>query len=163
MTRIFVTSVHARYTGSLRASGVRAKTGAVTVVQRTSSDLRLNPHLHVVFLDRAYRQDDGEFVWQALRQPRTRDVGDVLEHAVRRMARYLKRSGMLEPKDDAEQDEPDAGRFEASAMSGQTPPAGPQWLRGLRAPFEYRMGRSASELRQAAVNSDLAGGHEAAV
>jgi hypothetical protein len=51
LTRIFVTSVHAQYTGSLRASGVRAKSGAVTVVQRTSSDLRLNPHLHVVFLD----------------------------------------------------------------------------------------------------------------
>jgi len=31
-----------------------AKSGAVTVVQRTSSDLRLNPHLHVVFLDGAY-------------------------------------------------------------------------------------------------------------
>ncbi len=29
------------------------KTGAITVVQRTSSDLRLNPHRHVVFLEGA--------------------------------------------------------------------------------------------------------------
>jgi hypothetical protein len=40
---------------------------------------------------------------------------------------------MLEPENDAEQDEPDAGRLEASAVSGQVPPAGPRWLRGLRA------------------------------
>jgi Putative transposase len=57
----------------------------------------------------------------------------VLEHAVCRMARYLRRRGAFEPKDDAEQDEPDVGRLEASAVSGQVPPAGPQWLRGLRA------------------------------
>lgn len=38
--------------------GVRgaAKSGAVTVVQRTSSDMGLNPHLHVVFLDGAYHE-----------------------------------------------------------------------------------------------------------
>jgi hypothetical protein len=29
--------------------------------------------------------------------------------------RYLKRSGMLEPKDDAEPDQPDAGRLEVDA------------------------------------------------
>jgi hypothetical protein len=31
-------------------------------VQRTSSDLRLDPHLHVVFLDGAYHEQDGELV-----------------------------------------------------------------------------------------------------
>jgi len=87
----------------------------------------------VVFLDGAYHEDRGELAWEGLGQLRTRDVGEVLEHAVGRMARYLKRRGALEPKDDVEQDEPDAGRLEASAVSGQTPPAGPQWLRGLRA------------------------------
>ncbi len=133
LTRIFVTSVHAWYASALAARGVRAKTGAVIVVQRASSDLRLNPHLHVVFLDGAYHEDRGELAWEGLGQLRTRDVGEVLEHAVGRMARYLKRRGALEPKDDVEQDEPDAGRLEASAVSGQTPPAGPQWLRGLRA------------------------------
>ena len=35
-----------------------AKTRAGTVVQRTSSDLRLNAHLHEVFLDGAYHEQD---------------------------------------------------------------------------------------------------------
>jgi Transposase zinc-binding domain/Putative transposase len=33
------------------------KSGAVFAVQRTSSDLKLNPHLHAVFLDGTYPQD----------------------------------------------------------------------------------------------------------
>jgi hypothetical protein len=134
LTRIFVTSVQALYGGALRAMTAPGKTGAVIVVQRTSSDLRLNPHLHVVFLDGGYHDNQGQLVWQPLRQLRTRDVGQVLERAVRRMARYLMRRGMLEPNDDAEPDEPHAGQLLASAVSGRTPPAGPQWLRGLRAP-----------------------------
>jgi len=52
LTRIFVETVHAFCAESRGVRG--AKTGAVTVVQRTWSDLRLNPHLHVVFLDGAY-------------------------------------------------------------------------------------------------------------
>ncbi len=76
------------------ASG--AKTGAVTVVQRTSSDLRLNPHLHVVFLDGAYHEDGATLVWDELGHLETREVGEVLERAVRRMARYLRRHGAIE-------------------------------------------------------------------
>ena len=59
LSRIFVSTVAAFYGG---------KTGAMTVVhpfgyhearQRTSSDLRLNPHLHVVFLDGSYASQTG--------------------------------------------------------------------------------------------------------
>jgi len=39
--------------------GVRGQSGAVLVVQRTSSDLRLNPHIHAVVLDGVYH-DAGE-------------------------------------------------------------------------------------------------------
>ena len=46
LSRLFVSTVQGFYGG---------KTGAMTVVQRTSSDLRLNPHLHVVFLDGSYQ------------------------------------------------------------------------------------------------------------
>jgi hypothetical protein len=48
------------------------------------------------------------------RLERAREVGELLENAVRRMSRYLKRRGALEPKDDAE---PDEGGLEASAVS----------------------------------------------
>ena len=111
----------------------------MTVVQRTSSDLRLNPHLHVVFLDGVYREDGAELTWRPLGHLQTREVGDVLERAVRRMARCLRRRSALAAPVDVGDDDP-AGRDDdaegeqrlaASAVSGQTAPAGPQWLRGL--------------------------------
>jgi len=98
--------------------------------QRTSSDLRLNPHLHVVFLDGAYHEEGAALVWEQLRHLQTREVGEVLEHAVQRMARYLRRHGALEHDDD--RDEVSAeDKLAASAVSGKAPPAGPQWTRGL--------------------------------
>ncbi|WP_437295550.1 hypothetical protein [Sorangium sp. So ce426] len=57
----------------------------MTVVQRTSGDMRRNPHLHVVFLDRAYHEDGTELVWNELGDLRMREVGQVIEHAVGRM------------------------------------------------------------------------------
>ncbi|XXY50179.1 transposase [Sorangium sp. So ce269] len=68
----------------------------MTVVQRTSGDMRLNPHLHVVFLDGAYHEDGTDLVWNELGHLRTGEVGQVLEHAVGRMLRYLRRHGHLE-------------------------------------------------------------------
>jgi hypothetical protein len=57
LSRIFVETVHALYVERAAARGAPgAKTGAVTVVQRTSSDVRLKPHLHVVFLEGAYHE-----------------------------------------------------------------------------------------------------------
>jgi putative transposase len=82
LTRIFVKRVHAFYVERAATRGAEgAKTGAVTVVQRTASDLRCNPHLHVVFLDGAYHRDGKELVWQELSHLRTCGVGDVLEQA----------------------------------------------------------------------------------
>jgi hypothetical protein len=72
-----------------------AKSGAVTVVQRTSSDLRLNPHLHLVVLDGAWYEDGGELAWEGLGHLGTREVGEVLERLVRRIERHLRRCGLL--------------------------------------------------------------------
>jgi hypothetical protein len=73
LTRLFVQTVHAFYAERAAVGGITgAKTGAVTVVQRTSSDLRLNPHLHVVFLDGTYHQDGGELAWEDLGRLETR-------------------------------------------------------------------------------------------
>jgi len=46
--RMFTTTVSAWYTRGHPGSG--SKTGSVTVIQRASSDLRLNPHFHTLFL-----------------------------------------------------------------------------------------------------------------
>jgi hypothetical protein len=55
----------------------------------------LNPHLHTVFLDGTHHQDGGALAWSELGHLRTREVGEVLEQAVRRMARYLERHLLL--------------------------------------------------------------------
>jgi hypothetical protein len=70
LTRIAVETVLRFYAARAAQEGrLGAKTGAVTVVQRTSSDLRLNPHLHMVVLDGAWYEDGGELGWEGLFPP----------------------------------------------------------------------------------------------
>lgn len=67
LTRIVTETVLAFYAARAAEQGwPRAKSGAVTVVQRTSSDLRLNPHLHLVVLDGAWYEEGGELAWEGL-------------------------------------------------------------------------------------------------
>ncbi|AUX38795.1 uncharacterized protein SOCE26_001730 [Sorangium cellulosum] len=123
LTRLFVESVERFYEERAARRGAcgAVKSGAVTAVQRTSGDMRLNPHLHVVFLDGAYHEDGTELVWTELGQLRTGEVGQVLEHAVGRMLRTLRRHGHLEIEHDAVEDgEPEAALC-ASAVSGREP------------------------------------------
>jgi hypothetical protein len=80
LTRIFEDTVQGFYAGRARQEGhFGAKTGSVTVLQRASSDLRLNPHLHGVFLDGAWHEQEGDLVFRGLRHLRTGEVGDVLD------------------------------------------------------------------------------------
>ena len=111
-----------------------AKTGAVTSVQRTSSDMRLNPHLHAVFLAGAWYEQGGELCWRGLGHLKTSEVGAVLESTLTRIGRHLRRHGLLRTDDEgADPDIPDdpESHLAASAVSGQTPPAGPQWVSRL--------------------------------
>ena len=63
------------------------QSGAVVVVQRTSSDLKFNPHLHIVFLDGVYRELDAETAgFTALPHLSTREVGEVLETIRKRIS-----------------------------------------------------------------------------
>ena len=64
--------------------------------------------------------------WEPLAH-RTSEVGEVLHRIVRRLEGDLRRQGLLRMDED---DDPEAG-LSASAVPGQTPPAGPQWLSGL--------------------------------
>ena len=64
----------------------------MVAVQRTSSDLKLNPHVHAVFLDGVYRdkkEDGEELEFRALAHLTTRDVATVLERTRDRMTKYL--------------------------------------------------------------------------
>jgi hypothetical protein len=100
--------------------------------------LRLNPHLHLIALDGAWFEKDGELGWEGLGHLRTSEVGEVLESVVRRMERHLRRCGVLRTFEDetgADGEGDPEGNLAASAVSGQAPPAGPQWVSRL-APLE---------------------------
>ena len=62
-------------------------------------------------------------------------MGEVLERTVRRIERHLCRRGLLVDDDgvlpEAEGDADPESNLAASAVSGQAPPAGPQWKHGL--------------------------------
>jgi hypothetical protein len=98
--------------------------------------LLLNPHLHAVLLDGAWHEQEGELVFRGLGHLRTSEVGDVLDRTIRRIEKHLRRRGRLRVNpDDGDPDDadPETG-LAASAVSGQAPPAGPQWVIRLRAP-----------------------------
>ena len=99
-----VTTVLDFYAARAEASGRPGLSGAVTVAQRASSDLRLNPHLHLAVLDGAWSEPGGELTWEGLSHLRTREVGEVLERCVRRIERCLRRHRLLRLDDDEEDD-----------------------------------------------------------
>jgi len=135
LTQIFVDTVQAFYVRRAAQGAMGAKTGAVTAVQRTSSDLRLNPHLHTIALDGAWHEQGNELVFAGLGHLKTSEVGDVLERAVGRIERHLRRCRLLGTKEDdldlSGEGDPESN-LASSAVSGQSPPAGPQWSSGLR-------------------------------
>jgi hypothetical protein len=148
---LFVDSVLGWYRRRLRASThEHAESGAVVVVQRASSDLKLNPHLHVVFLDGVYTapaEAHGGLGFRALPHLSTTDVADALQIARARILRYLGRRGVIRVGDDAlsvddelcERD-PALARLAHAAVSGLAP-AGPELrLRPVELAFEGRPG-----------------------
>ena len=90
VVRKFADAVLAFYRRRLgEANGVKGQSGAVLVVQRTSSDLRLNPHVHAVFLDGVFHEVGGGRapVFHALPRLETEEVAGVLEDAGWRITR----------------------------------------------------------------------------
>ena len=79
--------------------------------------------------DGSYVESGEELVWEPQRRLTTTEVGEVLTRVVKRMTRWLaRRAGGIGGDGDGDGDD-DA--LTASAVSGHTPPAGPQWTRGL--------------------------------
>jgi hypothetical protein len=73
------------------------ETGAVTVIQRANSDLRLNPHLHTIFLDGVYSPDvDGKGqMFHPAPAPTQEEVEALVARASKRILRYLQRRGVV--------------------------------------------------------------------
>ncbi len=101
--RTFVDSVLAWYRRKLRARGLwDGKSGAVTAVQRVSSDFRLNPHFHSLALDGVFAEEQGgELVFHALPCLTNGDVAEVLQVARTRIVALLRRKGVLADDDES--------------------------------------------------------------
>jgi hypothetical protein len=133
VTRIAVSTVLGFYTARMNKEGiVHGQSGAVVVVQRTSSDLKLCPHLHLLLLDGVHRELDASSVgFTALPHLSTREVGEVLETVCKRVVKLLRRRGLLADGalDPEAETEEGLSSLATSAVSGQSPPAGPEWRR----------------------------------
>ncbi len=73
------------------------ETGAVTVIQRANSDLRLNPHLHTIFLDGVYSPDpDGKGqMFHPAPAPTQDEIETIVGRASKRILRFLQRRGVI--------------------------------------------------------------------
>jgi hypothetical protein len=71
--------------------------GAVAVIQRASSDLRCNPHVHAIFLDGLYAQDvDGKGqMFHPASGPSQQDIDQVVKRTSKRILRFLQRRGVI--------------------------------------------------------------------
>jgi len=74
---------------------VQALTGAVSVIQRGDSALRLNVHFHVISLDGVYVREkpDAPLVFHALPAPTADEVTDVASRTALRVQKILERHG----------------------------------------------------------------------
>ena len=128
----------------------RVESGAVVVVQRASSDLKLNPHLHVVFLDGVFAASaDGSPAFRALPRLSTTDVADALQVARVRILGHLERRGVIQVDPDAgilhvddelSERDPALAQLAVAAVSGLAP-AGPELRRRpVELAFEGRPG-----------------------
>lgn len=137
VSRELASAVMDFYRRRFELGGVRGgKSGAVTVVQRSSSDLRLNPHYHLIALDGVYdpaSEGAGAAAptFHALPHLTSLDVAEVLQVARVRILRFLVRRGAVVDTESLELGAPRAQQDDgllllaAAAVTGH-PPAGPE-------------------------------------
>jgi hypothetical protein len=137
--RIFTDTVASNYRKRMADRGIPdGECGAVTVIQRANSDLRLSPHFHVLQLDGLYAPGpDGAPIFHPAPGPSQQDVEAIVERASKRILRFLQRRGVITlvtaPGDDEVtvvcddtigDKDPLLARLLAAATAG-APPAGP--------------------------------------
>jgi hypothetical protein len=98
VVRIFTDTVAGWYCKRQVERGLPAgETGAVTVIQRANSDLRLNPHLHTIFLDGLYSPDsDGKGqMFHPAPAPTQDEIEALVARASKRILRFLQRRDVI--------------------------------------------------------------------
>jgi hypothetical protein len=75
----------------------RARTGAVTLIQRFGSALNLNIHFHMLFLDGVYvDQLNGAARFRWVKSPSSAEITRLTHTIAHRVGRFLERQGLLE-------------------------------------------------------------------
>ena len=140
----FVDSVLDWYRRHFQARGLGGgKSGAVTAVQRVSSDLRLNPHFHTLCLDGVYVEDeDSKLIFHPLPCLTNGDVADILQIATTRILRLLRYKGVVEDDminadETLTDEEPALAELAVASTLGRVP-AGPALRK--RDPIRLRKG-----------------------
>ena len=99
MLRIFTDTVATWYRKRAKSQCgfADAQCGGLTVIQRASSDVRLNPHFHTLFLDGVYVRDANDAaappVFHPAPPPSQDDVDSVVHRAAKRIVRFLQKRG----------------------------------------------------------------------
>jgi len=132
VARVFEDSLLRWYRQRLAPGDSTAQGGLLTVIQRSSGDMRLNPHLHVVALDGVYvASPDGQPVFRELPRLKTSEVADMVQITKVRVLKALERRGVvrvnpesLEVDDVLSARDPVLAQLAAAAVAGLAP-AGP--------------------------------------
>jgi hypothetical protein len=98
VVRIFTDTVATWYQKRHVERGLPAgEFGAVTVIQRANSDLRLNPHLHTIFLDGIYAADrEGKgHMFHPAPAPTQQEIEALVCRVSKRILRFLQRRGVI--------------------------------------------------------------------
>jgi hypothetical protein len=75
----------------------RARTGAVTLIQRFGGALNLNLHFHMLFLDGVYVEGpDGTLPFRWVKAPTSAELTALAGRIASRVGRFLERQGLLE-------------------------------------------------------------------
>jgi hypothetical protein len=78
-------------------SAKRARTGAVTLIQRFGSALNLNLHFHMLYLDGVYTgRADGSVAFRWVKAPTSGELTELAQRIAQRIGRLLERHGLLE-------------------------------------------------------------------
>ncbi len=95
--RIVIEQIHGYYKNEAEAKGIKGSTpGSISFTQRWGSDLRLNPHLHVLSADGVFTRVDGKPLFRKFTDINDEDVEGIIENISSKVRKYLIRRGYLD-------------------------------------------------------------------
>jgi hypothetical protein len=95
--KIVIRSIHQHYIDHAKNRGVKNPTpGSISYTQRWSSNLRLNPHLHILLTDGAYTTSKNGPKFRKAGAITDDEVAELLTKISDKVIRYLKKKGYLD-------------------------------------------------------------------